>query len=89
MSSSALLRLGHGLMQQLAAHLGLAPHDLDQQTFLGLEVVMQQTARDTGLAGHVIEGGAGNAALGHAGAHGLDDPGRLVSRQVARRGSPR
>ena len=64
------------------ADLGVAADDLDQEPLLGAEVVVEQAAADACLAGDVLEGRAGDAALGDAGAHRVDDPGRLFAREL-------
>src|SRR5262249_38214639 len=56
------------------AMLGVPPHDLDEQRLLGAEVVVEQPPADARLARDVLEGRAGDAPPGDAGAHRLDDP---------------
>ena len=72
-------RLRHPLHPQVA----VAPHDLDQQPLLRAEVVVQQPARDAGLARDVVERRAGRAAQPDRGAHRVDDPLRLLARELA------
>ena len=75
---------GDRVLEALDPHVTFAPHDLDQQPLLGAEVVVQQAAGDARLAGDVIEGRAGDPAGGDADAHRLDDPRRLVTRELPR-----
>ena len=65
-------------LEPLDAQLAVAAHGLDEQLLLGAEVVVQQAARDAGLARDVVEGRAGRAALGDAVAHRIDDALRLL-----------
>ena len=66
-----------------SADLGVAADDLDQQPLLGPEVVVEEAAADPGLAGDVLEGRAGGAALGDAVAHRVDDALRLLAAELA------
>ena len=77
--ASLVLRLGEPLVHRLVAHLAVLANDLDEQPLLGAEVVVEQPARDAGLARHVVEGRAGCAARADARAHGGDDPLRLLA----------
>ena len=54
-TSSALPASRDRLLEALDPHVALAAHDLDQQPLLGAEVVVQQPARDAGLARDVVE----------------------------------
>ena len=53
---------GGGDAEALHPQIAVAPHDLGEQPLLCPEVVVQQPARDAGLARHVVERGAGSAA---------------------------
>ena len=83
MKSSAVLAVASWLCEPLDAQLAVAAHRLDEQLLLGPEVVVQQPARDAGLAGDVVEGRAGRPPLGDAVAHRVDDALRLLARQRA------
>ena len=77
------LRLGEPLVEPGDADLRVAADDLDQQPLLGPEVVVEEAAADARLAGDVLEGRAGGAALGDAVAHRVDDALRLLAAQLA------
>ena len=70
------------LVEAVDAQLGVAADDLDQQPLLGPEVVVEEAAADARLAGDVLEGGAGGAALGDGLAHRVDDALRLLAAQL-------
>jgi hypothetical protein len=76
---------GDRLIERGEPQVRVAPDDLDQQPLLRAEVVVQQPARDAGLARDVVEGGARRAARGHGGAHRVHDPLRLVAAEGRRR----
>ena len=78
------LRLREPLVHVARALGGVVPHDLDEQTLLRAEVVVQEAARDAGLARHVVERRRRRAARGDAGAHRGDDPLGLVALELAR-----
>jgi hypothetical protein len=76
-------RVGELGVEQLQAHVALAPHDLHEQPLLRAEVVVQQPARDAGRARDLVERRARRPALAHRGAHRVDDARRLVAGQLA------
>ena len=61
--SSALRAPGEALLELRDPQVAVAAHDLGEQLLLGAEVVVQQPARDAGLARDVVERRAGDAAL--------------------------
>jgi hypothetical protein len=67
------------LVERGEPQVGVAPHDLDEQPLLGAEVVVQEPARDAGLARDVVEGRARRAARRHRRAHRVHDALRLVA----------
>ena len=88
MKSSASARRRELLVERGHAQVAVAADDLDEQPLLGAEVVVQQPARDAGLARDVVEGRAGDAAPRDARAHRVDDALRLLALDGALRGSP-
>jgi hypothetical protein len=73
------VQAGGGVAQALHPQVAVAPDDLGEQPLLRPEVVVQEAARDAGLARDVVERGAGGPARAHAGARRVDDPLRLLA----------
>ena len=67
------------------AHLAVVADHLHEQPLLRAEVVVQQAARDPGLARYVVEGRPGGAAAADARAHRGDDPLCLLPLEPPRR----
>ena len=82
--SSTVPAWASAVLERGDAGVAVLAHDLHQQPLLGAEVVVQQAARDAGLARDDVEGRAGRAAGANAGAHGGDDPARLLAIQLPR-----
>jgi len=59
------------------------PKDLDQEALLGPKVVVEEPPADARFARHMLEGGAGDAPLGDAVTHRVDDPLDLLAAQIA------
>jgi hypothetical protein len=71
------------LVQGRHPQLGVAAHDLGQQSLLGAEVVVQQAARDARVARDVVERGAGDAAQRDRRPHRVDDALGLLAAERA------
>ena len=87
MKSSAVRAPRERGVERGHAQVAVAADDLDEQPLLRAEVVVQQPARDAGLARDVVERRAGGAAPRDARAHRVDDALRLVAREAARAGA--
>ena len=73
------------LAQERQPQRRVAADDLGEHPLLGAEVVVQQAARDAGLARDVVERRAGRAAARHGRAHRVHDPLRLLPLDGTRR----
>ena len=82
--SSTLLAARERVLERGDAGVAVAADDLHEQPLLRAEVVVQQPARDAGLARDDVEGRAGGAAGADALAHRGDDPLRLLAVELAR-----
>ena len=76
---------GQLLVERGHPQVGVALDDLGEQPLLGAEVVVQQPARDAGLASDVVERRARDAAQRHRRAHRVDDPLRLLAAELRAR----